>query len=69
MTVTAYNPTSALALMGLAADTKPTNVAPGSRFLETDSGKVFLFLNTGTWLQVALIPTSSFTETGVSVSL
>jgi hypothetical protein len=55
--------------MGLSSDTKPKNVPPGSRFLETDTGKVFLLYNTGTWTQVAAIATSAWTETGVAISL
>jgi hypothetical protein len=55
MAVTSYNPASALVLMGLAADTKPTDIAPGSRFLETDTGKIWVFYNTGSWVQVATI--------------
>ena len=69
MAITLYNPTSAQAFMGLSADTKPANVAAGSRFLETDTGKVFLFYNTGVWTQVAAIALSGWTETGISVSL
>jgi hypothetical protein len=69
MAISTYNPANSLAFMGLSTDTKPTNVAAGSRFLETDTGKVFLLYNTGTWTQVALIPTSSFTETGIAVAV
>jgi hypothetical protein len=70
MAITAYSPATSQVLMGLSTDTKPTNVALGTRFLETNTGKVFLFLNDGsTWLQVALIPTSGWTETGLSVGI
>lgn len=71
MTIAAYNPASSQVLLGLSTDTKPTtDLALGTRFVETDSGKVFLFTNAASpWLQIALIPTSSFTEAGISVVL
>lgn len=55
--------------MGLSTDTKPANVAFGSRFIETDTGKVWMYYNTATWAQVAAIATSGWTETGISISL
>ncbi|MGA7539857.1 MAG: hypothetical protein WBW93_13940 [Steroidobacteraceae bacterium] len=67
MAIVQYYPASAAVLMGLSTDTKPTNVAPGTRFLETDTGKVWMFYNTGTWTQVALIPTSGWTEPAVQI--
>jgi hypothetical protein len=69
MAISKFNPANALAFMGLSTDTKPTGVAPGSRFLETDTGKVWMYYNTNVWTQVALIPTSGFTEAGISVVL
>lgn len=69
MAVLQYFPASASVFMGLSTDTKPTNVAAGSRFLETDTGKVWMLYNTGTWTQVALIASSSWTETGIAISL
>lgn len=67
MAVTQYYPASAAAFMGLSTDTKPMNVAPGSRFIETDTGKVWMLYNTGVWTQVATIPTSAWTEPAVVV--
>jgi hypothetical protein len=69
MTISTYNPANSLAFMGLSTDTKPTNVASGSRFLETDTGNVFMFYNTGSWTQVATIPSSGWTETGIAIAL
>lgn len=69
MAITAYSPASSQVLMGLSTDAKPTNVAPGTRFLETNTGAVFLFYNSGSWQQVALIATSGWTESGLSVGI
>lgn len=57
MAINQYFPMQAIVYMGLSTDTKPANVPPGSRFIETDtltSGgpSVFLFLNTGVWTPV-----------------
>jgi hypothetical protein len=67
LAITQYFPASALALMGLSTDTKPTNVAPGTKFLQTDNGEIFMFYNTGVWTQVAQIPTSGFTEPAINL--
>ena len=70
MAITAYNPAASLVLMGLSTDTKPTSgIAPGTRFLQTDNGAVFMFYNTGAWVQVALIAQSAWNETGIAISL
>jgi hypothetical protein len=66
MTINAYAPGSALVYMGLSTDTKPP-AGIGSKFIETDTGKVFLYLNTSTWLEVALIPGSGWTEPAVVI--
>lgn len=52
MTVSQYNPQNVPAFMGLSTDTKPTQVPFGSKFIETDTGNVWLFLNTGAWSKV-----------------
>jgi hypothetical protein len=67
MAISEYYPTSSLVLMGLSTDTMPVNVAPGTRFLQTDTGAVFMFYNTGVWTQVSAIPTSGFTEPAITL--
>lgn len=70
MAITTYNPAASLVLMGLSTDTKPTSgVAPGTRFLATDTGAVYMFYNTGAWVQVALVAQSAWTETGIAIAL
>lgn len=54
VSINTYSPGNSLVYMGLSSDTKPT--APiGSKFIETDTGKVFLYYNTATWTQVGVI--------------
>lgn len=55
MAVNVYNPSSIREYVGLSTDAKPTTggghlVEPrnGDRFIETDTGKVFIF-NAGAW--------------------
>lgn len=56
MSVAHYQPQLVTVYMGLTADTKPTNVAIGSKFVETDSAtRVFLFTNAGTWVQIGAL--------------
>ena len=62
MAVIQNNPQNVPSFLGLSTDTKPTNAPPGSKFIETDTGKVFMLYNTGVWTQVATIPTSGWTE-------
>lgn len=62
MAVDIYNSQNVPSFMGLSTDTKPANAPFGSKFIETDTGKVFMLYNTGTWTQVATIPTSGWTE-------
>jgi hypothetical protein len=51
VTVSQYYPQSVPVFMGLSTDTKPA--APtGSKFIETDTGNVWLMLNTSTWSKV-----------------
>lgn len=38
--------------MGLSSDTKPATAPVGSKFIETDTGNVWLMLNTATWSKV-----------------
>ena len=52
MTVLRYDPQNVPAYMGLSSDTKPANVPAGSKFIETDTGNIWLMLNTGVWTQV-----------------
>lgn len=66
MTVNQYYPASVPAYMGLSTDTKPA-AAIGSKFLETDTGNVWIRTNAGTWLQVAVIPTSAWTEPAIPI--
>lgn len=61
MAVAKYAPQNSFVYLGLAADTKPA-AGIGSKFIETDSGKVFMMYNTGAWVQVALIPQSGWTD-------
>ena len=66
MAVSQYYPASVPAYMGLSTDTKPA-AAIGAKFTETDTGKVWMMTNTGSWLQVAAIPTSAWTEPAIAI--
>lgn len=55
MSIVNYHPQSAQVFMGLSTDTKPTNIAFGSKFIATDNGDVYLFTNAGAWLQVGTL--------------
>jgi hypothetical protein len=50
--------------MGLSTDSKPA-AAIGSRFIETDTGNIFLQYNTGTWTLIGPVtgPGSVFAAT------
>lgn len=61
MAVNAYHPYNSLVYMGLSTDTKPA-AAIGSKFLETDTLKVSIRTNVGTWVQLALIPASGWIQ-------
>lgn len=65
MAITRYHPANTLVLMGLSTDAMPTNCAPGTRFLQTDLGKVFMFYNTGAWVQVATIAAANASAVGI----
>lgn len=55
MTISSYYPNQVPVFQGLAADTKPVlslSAPAGSKFIETDTGNVWLLLNTGTWSKV-----------------
>jgi hypothetical protein len=65
MAIVQYYPAAAGVLMGLSTDTKPTNVAPGTRFLQTDNGLVFMFYNTGAWTQVGTIASTDAPGVGI----
>lgn len=54
MALVSYYPGNTPVLMGLAAD-KPASAIPGSKFIETDTSKIYIFLNTNTWLQIGVI--------------
>lgn len=58
MTVSAYFPDSSTVFMGLSTDTKPA-AGIGSKFIETDTSKVWLMLNTGSWVQVGVLATTT----------
>jgi hypothetical protein len=60
MAVTKYQPQLTTVYMGLTADTKPTNVAVGSKYVATDTPwGVFLFTNAGTWVQIGVLGASN----------
>ena len=41
-------------ITGLSTDTKPDgDIPPGSTFIETDTGRVFAWLDAGVWLSAA----------------
>jgi hypothetical protein len=44
--------------MGLSTDTKPA-AGIGSKFIETDTKDVYLYENTGTWVQVGTLGTTA----------
>jgi hypothetical protein len=50
MAIAQYNPATSVTLMGLSTDPKPTNMPPGTRFFETDTGNNFMFYNTREWV-------------------
>lgn len=52
MTISQYYPQNVPVYMGLSSDTKPTTAPVGSKFIETDTGNVWLMLNTATWSKV-----------------
>jgi hypothetical protein len=66
MAVNSYFPQNCAVYMGLHADTKPA-AGIGSKFIETDTGAVFMMYNTGAWTQVASIPISAWTEPAVTL--
>ncbi len=63
MTVNAYDPGNSSVFMGLSSDTKPP-AGIGSKFIETDTLKVFLMFNTG-WSQVGTL--AAATNIGVLI--
>lgn len=65
MAITRYHPANSLVLMGLSTDTMPTTYPPGTRFLQTDLGKVFMFYNTGAWVQVGTVAAANAQEVGI----
>lgn len=51
ITTTNPNPQGQTVYFGLAADTKPAApIAPGSKFIETDTGKAFVWTG-GAWIR------------------
>ncbi len=44
---------------GLSTDNKPAAPAIGAKFIETDTGDMYLFTNAGAWLQVGALTTST----------
>lgn len=52
MAISEYYPQNVPVYMCLSTDTKPETAPVGSKLIETDTGDVFLFLNTGVWSQV-----------------
>lgn len=64
MAVNAFYPGNSIVFMGLSSDTKPV-AGIGSKFIETDTSKVWLMLNTGSWVQVGVLATT--TDIGVLV--
>jgi hypothetical protein len=57
-----YYPNAAPVYMGLAADTKPTNVPIGSKYFAYDAQTMFVFTNAGTWVQVGSAAASPVVE-------
>lgn len=53
MAVNAYYPGNSVVYLGLSTDPKPA-AGIGSKFIETDTKKVWLLDNTGTWQQVGV---------------
>lgn len=53
-----YAPQTSLVYMGLSTDTKPA-AGIGSKFIETDTKDVYLYENTGTWVQVGTLGTTA----------
>jgi hypothetical protein len=58
MAVSHYHPGNVQVYVGLSTDAKPV-VGLGSKFVETDTGKVWLMLNTGAWLQIGVTSTTA----------
>lgn len=54
MAISRFHPGNASVYMGLSTDTKPTGISAGvgNKFIETDTLKVFLFMNTNVWVQI-----------------
>ena len=58
MAINAYHPRNSLVYFGLSTDTKP--IAPiGSKFIETDTDKVYIYNNVATWMLVGTFSGSS----------
>ncbi len=62
--VNQYFPGDRLVYVGLSTDTKPA-AAIGCKFIETDTGKVYL--NTGAWVQIGVIAAGATTTVGAFV--
>lgn len=68
MAVVSYYPTNVPVFMGLSTDAKP-NAPPGSKFIETDTGNVWLYLNTGVWSEVLAGTTNKVTTTTAGITI
>lgn len=55
MSITAYKPLNSTVYTGLSTDTKPSAAKVGDKFIETDTGKVYVALGPSTWSWVASI--------------
>lgn len=52
---------------GLSTDTKPTTVPAGYQFIETDTGKIFLKNDAGSWILATEV--SEITDQGNAIAL
>lgn len=60
--IQSYAPQTSIVFMGLSTDTKPA-AGIGSKFIETDTSKVFIYMSTPAWVQVGVL--ASTTDIGV----
>ncbi|MGH8131895.1 MAG: hypothetical protein ACRETP_01475 [Steroidobacteraceae bacterium] len=66
MAINPYFPGTAAVYVGLSTDTKPA-AGIGAKFIETDTSKVYLYLNTGAWVQVGVLTAGTGANVAVSV--